>query len=57
MGMPNAETVREFVIAGHGDLDKVKAMLSEQPDLRDAAQGSVRTPRRPLISRTAGREF
>lgn len=34
--MPNAETIREFVIAGHGDLDKVKAMLSEQPDLRDA---------------------
>lgn len=27
------ETVKEFVIAGHGNLDKVKAMLAEHPNL------------------------
>ena len=27
----DADQVREFVIAGHGDLDKVKAMLAQQP--------------------------
>lgn len=29
----NPETVRDFVIAGHGNLEKVKAMLSENPEL------------------------
>jgi uncharacterized protein len=28
-----AEEIREFVIAGHGNLEKVKEMLSERPDL------------------------
>ncbi|MCC6458120.1 MAG: ankyrin repeat domain-containing protein [Caldilineaceae bacterium] len=28
-----AEEIREFVIAGHGNLDKVKEMLSESPNL------------------------
>jgi uncharacterized protein len=32
MTLPN-ETIREFVIAGHGNLDKVKTMLAEQPEL------------------------
>jgi ankyrin repeat protein len=27
------ETVREFVLAGHGNLEKVKAMLAEEPAL------------------------
>src|SRR5689334_6665239 len=30
---PTATEVREFVIAGHGNLDKVKQMLAAQPDL------------------------
>ena len=30
------ESVRAFVIAGHGDLDKVKAMLAETPSLINA---------------------
>jgi hypothetical protein len=29
--------VKEFVIAGHNDLEKVKAMLSENPDLLNAS--------------------
>ena len=29
----NTETIREFVIAAHGDLPKVKTMLAENPDL------------------------
>jgi uncharacterized protein len=32
MTFPN-ETIREFVIAGHGNIEKVKAMLTEQPEL------------------------
>ncbi len=31
------ELVRDFVIAGHGDLDKVKAMLAQHPELLNAA--------------------
>ncbi|MCA1553991.1 MAG: ankyrin repeat domain-containing protein [Chloroflexi bacterium] len=30
---PSIETVREFVIAGHGNLDKVKLLLSTSPSL------------------------
>lgn len=30
------EMVREFVIAGHGDLDKVKALLAREPNLLNA---------------------
>lgn len=32
----DADLVREFVIAGHSDLDKVKAMLAQQPALINA---------------------
>jgi len=32
-----ADLVREFVIAGHGDLDKVKSMLQDQPGLLNAS--------------------
>lgn|SRR6185312_6229911 len=32
----DADLVREFVIAGHVDLDKVKAMLAQQPALINA---------------------
>ncbi|MGH2405068.1 MAG: ankyrin repeat domain-containing protein [bacterium] len=35
--MPTPELVREFVIAGHGDLEKVTAMLAQHPDLVNAA--------------------
>jgi hypothetical protein len=31
------ELVKEFVIAGHKDLDKVKSMLQENPDLLNAS--------------------
>ncbi len=31
------DMVREFVIAGHGDLDKVQKMLAEQPGLLNAS--------------------
>ena len=33
--LPDAATIREFVIAGHADLGKVKQMLAAQPDLLD----------------------
>ncbi len=33
----NGEQVREFVIAGHGNFERVKEMLSEQPSLINAA--------------------
>jgi len=32
-----ADRVREFVIAGHGDLEKVRQMLSDEPGLINAA--------------------
>lgn len=35
---PTPEQVREFVIAGHWDLPKVKAMLAEHPQLLHAKQ-------------------
>ncbi len=34
---PSLEQVREFVIAGHGDLNKVKDMLAERPELLNSA--------------------
>src|SRR5688500_12065836 len=30
---PDAEVIRAFVIAGHGNLEKVKQMLGERPEL------------------------
>ncbi len=38
MDSATPEQVREFVIAGHWDLPKVKAMLAEQPELLNARQ-------------------
>lgn len=35
--LPSAEEIREFVIAGHGNLDKVRQMLKEQPSLLNTA--------------------
>ncbi len=32
----NPELVREFVIAGHGNLDRVKALLAQEPGLLNA---------------------
>lgn len=37
MTTPNVDQIREFVIAGHGDLPKVQAMLAEMPALLDRA--------------------
>ncbi len=34
---PSTEQIREFVIAGHGNLDKVKQMLAENPQLLNAS--------------------
>lgn len=34
---PSTEQIREFVIAGHGNLEKVKQMLAETPQLLDAS--------------------
>ena len=34
---PSTEQIREFVIAGHGNLEKVKKMLSENPKLLNAS--------------------
>jgi uncharacterized protein len=31
------QLIRDFVLAGHGDLDKVQAMLDEHPELLNAA--------------------
>jgi ankyrin repeat protein len=36
MATPPQDVVREFVLAGHGNLEKVKAMLAEQPELLEA---------------------
>jgi ankyrin repeat protein len=33
----NAEVIKDFVIAGHFDMDRVKAMLAENPGLLNAA--------------------
>lgn len=35
--MPSTELIRDFVLAGHGDLDKVKAMLAQHPELLNTA--------------------
>ncbi|HTX90377.1 MAG TPA: ankyrin repeat domain-containing protein [Anaerolineales bacterium] len=37
MSNPTPEQIRDFVIAGHFDLEKVKSMLEEQPALLNAA--------------------
>src|SRR5437867_13005300 len=34
---PSIEQIREFVIAGHGNLEKVKQMLAENPQLLNAS--------------------
>jgi len=34
---PSIEQIREFVIAGHGNLEKVKQMLTENPQLLNAS--------------------
>lgn len=36
-GTPSQEQVREFVIEGHGNLEKVKQMLAQHPELLNAA--------------------
>ena len=33
----STDLIREFVIAGHGNLEKVRKMLAEKPDLLNAA--------------------
>src|SRR5688572_1046420 len=57
---PSGEEIREFVIAGHGNLDKVKTMLAERPallnlshewrpgDTETALQGAAHVGSRPV---------
>lgn len=35
--MPTAEAIREFVLAGHGNLEKVQTLLAQDPSLLSAA--------------------
>jgi ankyrin repeat protein len=37
MPNPTPEEIRDFVIAGHGDFDKVKSLLAAQPELLNRA--------------------
>ena len=37
MPNPTPEEIRDFVIAGHGDIDKVKTLLAAQPALLNLA--------------------
>ena len=43
------DLVREFVVAGHGNLEKVQKMLAEKPDLLNAAYAWTETDRETAI--------
>jgi ankyrin repeat protein len=45
--------VREFVIAGHGNLEKVRKMLAEKPDLLNAAYAWTETDHETAIQGAA----
>ncbi|MCX7782277.1 MAG: ankyrin repeat domain-containing protein [Meiothermus sp.] len=59
--MPSPERIREFVMAAHGDLTKVQALLEETPellnlahewrpgDLETAIQGAAHTGQRAIV--------
>ncbi|MCS7011643.1 MAG: ankyrin repeat domain-containing protein [Anaerolineales bacterium] len=47
------EDIREFVIAGHGDLEKVKTMLEANPDLLNAAHPWSETDRETALMAAA----
>lgn len=50
---PTADQIREFVIAGHGDLDKVKSMLADLPELLDVAYAWSETDRETAVMAAA----
>jgi ankyrin repeat protein len=50
---PTRDQIREFVIAGHGDLDRVKSMLAGRPDLLDVAYAWSETDRETAIMAAA----
>src|SRR3989442_8539032 len=47
------DLVREFVIAGHGNLEKVRKMLAEKPDLLNAAYAWTETDHETAIQGAA----
>ncbi len=49
MPSPTPEEIRDFVIAGHGNLDTVKAMLDAQPELLNSAHPWSDTDRETAI--------
>jgi ankyrin repeat protein len=51
--IPTPEEIRDFVIAGHGDLKKVQAMLAAAPDLLDAAHPWSESDRETAIMAAA----
>ncbi len=50
---PSLEQIREFVVAGHGDLEKVKQMLTENPELLNAAYQWSESDRETAIEAAA----
>jgi uncharacterized protein len=53
MTNPTPEQIRDFVIAGHFDLNKVKSMLSECPELLNAAHPWTETDRETALMAAA----
>jgi ankyrin repeat protein len=53
MSAPSPEQIRDFVIAGHGDFEKVKAMLAETPELLNAAHPWSETDRETALMAAA----
>ena len=49
----STELVREFVIAGHGNLEKVRKLLAEKPDLLNAAYAWTETDHETAIQGAA----
>ncbi|TMI08857.1 ankyrin repeat domain-containing protein [Candidatus Bathyarchaeota archaeon] len=49
----STDLVREFVIAGHGNLEKVRKMLAEKPDLLNVAYAWTESDRETAIQGAA----
>jgi len=49
----STDLIREFVIAGHGNLEKVRKMLAEKPDLLNAAYAWTETDHETAIQAAA----
>jgi ankyrin repeat protein len=50
---PTPDQIREFVIAGHGNSEKVKSMLAELPELLDVAYAWSETDRETAVMAAA----